>query len=72
MPEFQREYKFTLGQDMKRDSIQLVRSIYRANKERDKTAYLEEFLEGFEVLRITASLGLKKVCIEQNLFSSSL
>ncbi len=30
--EFPREYKYTLGQDMKRDGMQLVRSIYRANK----------------------------------------
>jgi len=29
------EYKYTLGQDMKRDAIQLVRSIYRANKAKD-------------------------------------
>ena len=30
--DFSREYKYTLGQDMKRDALQLVRSIYRANK----------------------------------------
>ena len=30
--DFPKEYKFTLGQDMKRDALQLVRSIYRANK----------------------------------------
>jgi len=30
--DFPREYKFTLGQDLKRDGINLVRSIYRANK----------------------------------------
>ena len=30
--DFPREYKYTLGQDMKRDGIELVRSIYRANK----------------------------------------
>jgi len=29
---FPREYKFTLGQDLKRDGINQVRSIYRANK----------------------------------------
>lgn len=29
---FAREYKYTHGQDMKRDSIMLVRSIYRAIK----------------------------------------
>ena len=34
--DFPREYKYTLGQDMKRDSIVLVRNIYRANKARDK------------------------------------
>ena len=30
--DFPREYKYTLGQDIKHDSIVLVRSIYRANK----------------------------------------
>jgi hypothetical protein len=34
--DFPKEYKYTLGQDMKRDGIQLVRSIYRANKAKDK------------------------------------
>jgi hypothetical protein len=28
--DFSKEYKYTLGQDMKRDALQLVRSIYRA------------------------------------------
>ena len=37
---FSREYKFTLGQDLKRDCILLVRSIYRANKCKDKVLYL--------------------------------
>jgi hypothetical protein len=39
---FIREYKFTLGQDMKRDAILLVRSIYRANRVREKVPYLEQ------------------------------
>jgi hypothetical protein len=30
--DFPKDYKYTLGQDMKRDALQLVRSIYRANK----------------------------------------
>lgn len=33
-----KEYKYSLGQDMKRDALQLVRSIYRANKATDKKA----------------------------------
>ena len=41
---FTREYKHTLGQDMKRDAMQLVRSIYRANKaSSEKQKYLEDF-----------------------------
>lgn len=54
--EFAREYKYTLGQDMKRDSIQLVRSIYRANRNSDKRQYLEEFLDNFEILKLEVRL----------------
>ena len=50
--DFPREYKYTLGQDMKCDGINLVRSIFRANKATDKTDYLEEFLDNFEVLNL--------------------
>jgi hypothetical protein len=40
--DFPTEYKFTLGQDLKRDGINLVRSKYRANKSKDKTPKLSE------------------------------
>jgi len=30
--DFSKEYKYTLGQDLKRDAMVLMRSIYRANK----------------------------------------
>ena len=32
--DFPKEYKYTLGQGLKRDGVNLVRSIYRANKKR--------------------------------------
>ena len=54
--DFPKEYKYTLGQDMKRDGIQLVRSIYRANKSKNKREYLEEFLDDFEVLKLKIRL----------------
>ncbi len=50
--DFPREYKFTLGQDLKRDGVNLVRSIYRANKSKEKTQYLEAFLDDFELLKL--------------------
>ena len=34
--DFPKEYKYTLGQELKRDALQLVRSIYRANKSTQK------------------------------------
>ena len=39
--DFSREYKYTLGQDMKRDALQLVRSIYRANKSLQKKSIMK-------------------------------
>jgi hypothetical protein len=54
--EFPREYKYTLGQDMKRDGLVLVRSIYRANKTKEKREHLEQFLDDFEILKLEVRL----------------
>lgn len=55
---FPREYKYTLGQDMKRDAITLVRSIYRANRSADKKVWLEEFLDNYEILKLEIRLSV--------------
>jgi hypothetical protein len=34
--DFSKEYKYTLGQDIKKDVMVLMRSIYRANKAQNK------------------------------------
>jgi hypothetical protein len=64
---FGREYKYTLGQDMKRDGINLVRSIYRANRSKEKRQYLEEFLDNFEILKLEVRLctDLKLISTKQ-------
>ena len=41
--DFSKEYKYTLGQDLKKDSMVLMRSIYRANQAQNKQAYLGTF-----------------------------
>ena len=56
--EFPREYKYTLGQDIRHDSIALVRSIYRANRADRKTEYLEKFLDDLELLRFEVRLSV--------------
>jgi hypothetical protein len=54
---YSREYKYTLGQDMKRDGLELVRSIYRANRSREKRGHLEAFLEQYELLKMEIRLS---------------
>ena len=54
--DFSKEFKYTLGQDLKRDSLQLVRSIYRANKAQQKAAHLETFMDDFELLKLEIRL----------------
>lgn len=55
--KFPREYKYTLGQDMKRDGLVLVRSIYRANKFQDKQQHLETFQDDLELLKLQIRLA---------------
>ena len=55
--DFSREYKYTLGQDMKRDALQLIRSIYRANKSANKKEHLDTFIDDFELLKLEIRLA---------------
>ena len=55
---FPREYKYTLGQDMKHDAIVLVRSLYRANRSAEKKVWLEEFLDNYEILKLEIRLAV--------------
>ena len=50
--DFPKDYKYTLGPDMKRDALQLVRSIYRANKSTQKKEQLDAFLDEFELVKL--------------------
>jgi len=65
--DFPKEYKYTLGQDLKRDGINLVRSIYRANKAQNKKEYLEAFLDDFELLKLEVRLcvDMKMITIKK-------
>ncbi len=54
--DFPKDYKYTLGQELKRDALQLVRSIYRANKSAQKKEHLEGFLDEFELVKLEIRL----------------
>lgn len=62
--DFSKEYKYTLGEDMKRDALHLVRSIYRANKHQNRVEHLEVFLDEFELLKLEIRL-----CVDMKLLS---
>lgn len=54
---FSKEYRYTLGEDMKRDAMQLVRNIYRANKHKsERKTHLENFLDDFELVKLQMRL----------------
>jgi hypothetical protein len=53
---FSREYKYTLGQDMKRDATKLVQGIYRANRATDKLPYIEYLMDDFEIVKLQLRL----------------
>ena len=46
---------------MKRDALQLVRSIYRANMPAEKKEHLETFLNEFDLLKLEIRLCCKTV-----------
>jgi hypothetical protein len=72
--EFSKEYKYTIGQDMKRDALKLVRSIYRANKLKNRADHLETFLDEFELLKLEIRLcaDMKLLSIKKQAALSSL
>ena len=54
--DFPKDYKYTLGQDMKRDALKLVRSIFRANKSVQKKEHLDDFMDDFELIKLEIRL----------------
>lgn len=63
--KFSRDYKYTLGQDMKLDSLLLFRELYGANVSVEKRIeHLDNFLTAFEMLKIEIRL-----CVDLNVLS---
>ena len=61
--EFPREFKFTLGQKMKDEAIELVVLIYRANSAENKSTHLDMILERLQVLEL-----LLRLCLDMKVF----
>jgi len=54
--DFKKEFKYTVGESLKNETIELLTLIYRANAKHDKTAVLQEARERIEVIRLLVRL----------------
>ena len=49
---FTREYKYTLGESIKKETIEMITNIYRANSSYDKRDKIQAARENIEVIRL--------------------
>lgn len=65
--EFGKEYKYTVGESIKKETIELLTLIYRANTRTDKQAVLQEARERIEVIRLFIRLmkDMQQVSLKQ-------
>jgi len=52
-----RDFKSSLGNELRKEAVGLCLLIYRANSARDKVPHLEELLERLQVLELTLRLS---------------
>ena len=53
---FAREYKYTIGQQLKDEGLALIKNIYRANRVQDKAPALADARENVEMIRLLLRL----------------
>ena len=65
--DFGKEYKYTVGESLKKETIELLTLIYRANIKRDKQAVLQEAGERIEVIRLFIRLmkDMQQISVKQ-------
>jgi len=65
--EFNKEYKYTVGESIKKETIEMIVNIYRANSRKDKVGHIVKARENIEVIRVLLRLlrDLKQVNIKK-------
>ena len=64
---FDREYKYTIGEDLKKETTEMIANIYRANSSQSKWQLLQSARENLEVVRLYLRLlkDLKQINLEK-------
>jgi len=50
--DFHREYKYTIGESIKKETINMMMCVYRANSTRSKEPFIQKAREHVEVIRL--------------------
>ena len=68
--EFAKEYKYTVGESLKKETIELIILIYRANSRADKQETLQTAREHIEVIRLLIRLmkDLHQITVKKFVF----
>jgi hypothetical protein len=70
---FAREYKYTLGENLKNQAVELLTLIYRANSRQDKVEIIQSAREHLEIIRLYVRLtkDLHQINTEKLVFINS-
>mgnify|MGYP001460035942 CR=1 FL=1 len=68
--DFNREYKYTLGESIKKETIEMITNIYRANSVYSKEKIIQSARENVEVIRLFLRLlkDLEQVNLKKFVF----
>jgi len=71
---FSKEHKFTLGERLKKEVMELMVNIYRANIRQDKKPFLATARENVEIIRLFLRLckDLKQITLKKFIFLNEL
>jgi hypothetical protein len=64
---FSQEFKYTIGESIKKETIEMITNIYRANSSQSKKILLQSARENLEVIRLYLRLikDLKQINLEK-------
>ncbi len=67
LKNFSKEYKYTVGENIKKETIELIKLIYRANRIREKAKVIIEAREHVEVIRLLIRLmkDMQQISLKQ-------
>jgi len=68
--DFNREYKYTLGESIKKELVEMIINIYRANSSYSKSEIIRSARENVEVIRLFLRLlkDLKQINLKKFVF----